>query len=146
MIREILQAKSDGKVIGLTASAWDLLHAGHCAMLSEAKTHCDVLVACIQTDPTIDRPDKNKPIQSVFERWVQVQAISEVDYVIPYATEAELIDILLTIHPDCRILGAEYRDTEFTGRDIEGITNIFNSRKHSFSSSSLRARVVEQSK
>ena len=143
MIEQILQLKSQGKVVGFSCSSFDLLHAGHCAMLSEAKTHCDVLVVGLHTNPTIDRPEKNKPVQTVFERWVQLQAIKEVDYIIPYETEQELKDLLLMLYPNKRILGDEYKGKEFTGHDIEGIENVFNSRRHSFSSSSLRKRVAQ---
>lgn len=146
MIQDIMLARKQGKVIGITFSCFDLLHAGHCAMLSEAKTHCDILVVGLQTDPTIDRPEKNSPVQSVFERWVQLQAIKEVDYIVPYATEQDLLDLLNTIQPDKRILGDEYKGKKFTGHQLPGITNIFNSRKHTFSSSSLRERVYNAQK
>lgn len=146
MIEDILQMKKDGCIIGITVSAFDLLHAGHCAMLSEAKSHCDVLVVGLHTNPKFDRAEKNKPVQTVFERWVQLQAIREVDYIIPYETEQELEDMLLMILPHKRILGEEYRDKLFTGHYIECIENIFNTRRHSFSSSSLRQRVIDAAK
>jgi glycerol-3-phosphate cytidylyltransferase len=123
-----------------------MLHAGHIAMLSEAKNHCDYLIAGLQTDPTIDRPDtKNKPIQSIVERQIQLAACRYVDEVVVYQTEQDLIDLLLILPLDVRILGVEYEHSEFTGkaecfmRDIE---LVFNGRDHSFSSSSLRKRVA----
>ena len=135
------------KKVGITFSTFDLLHAGHIAMLSEAKRHCDYLIAALQTDPTIDRPNtKNNPVQSIVERQIQLQAVRYVDEIVVYQTEKDLEDILLTLPLDVRILGVEYRDKEFTGRDIcvsRDIELIYNKRDHSFSSSSLRKRVVE---
>ena len=133
-------------IIGFTCSTFDLFHAGHLLMLEEAKKHCDYLIVGLQTDPTIDRPkEKNKPVQTVFERFVQVEACKYVDKVIPYATEKELIDILLSYPINVRILGQEYQDRDFTGR-IEcinrGIELYFNTREHSFSTTELRQRVV----
>ena len=133
-------------IVALTASTFDLLHAGHIAMLSEAKNHCDYLICGLQTDPTIDRPDtKNKPVQTIVERQIQLAACRYVDEVVIYQTEKDLEDILLTLPIDVRILGVEYANKEFTGKDIcqrRGIELIFNSRDHSFSSSSLRKRVA----
>ena len=147
MIQEIQEAKASSKIVGFTCSSFDLLHAGHCAMLSEAKTHCDYLVVGLQTNPTRDRRTKNNPVQTVFERWTQLQAIKCVDAIIPYETESELLDLLYTIMPDIRMLGSEYEGTEYTGHDIDGISVVYNDRLHSFSSSSLRKRVhfAEQS-
>ena len=123
-----------------------MLHAGHVAMLSEAKNHCDYLIAGLQTDPTIDRPDtKNHPIQSIVERQIQLSACRYVDEVVVYQTEQDLVDLLLILPLDVRILGVEYEDKEFTGKwegHDRGILHVFNSRDHSFSSSSLRKRVV----
>jgi len=146
MLKDIMKLKKDGKEIGMTFSCFDLLHAGHNAMLSEAKAECDILVVGLQTDPTIDRPEKNPPVQSVFERWMQLQAIRDVDFIVPYATEQELIDILLTIQPHYRIIGDEYKDKEFSGKDVEGIINVYNGRAHSFSTTSLRQRVALKEK
>ncbi len=135
------------KRVGITFSTFDLLHAGHIAMLAEAKKHCDYLIAALQTDPTIDRPNiKNKPIQSVVERQIQLQAVRYVDEIVVYETEKDLEDILLTLPVDVRILGVEYQDKEFTGKDIcekRGIELVYNGRDHSFSSSNLRKRVAE---
>ena len=132
--------------IGFTCSTFDLFHAGHLLMLEEAKNQCDYLIVGLQTDPTIDRPkEKNKPVQSVFERFVQLEACKYVDKVIPYATEKELVDILLSYPINVRILGEEYRDKEFTGKYeciSKEIDFYFNKREHSFSTSELRARVV----
>jgi glycerol-3-phosphate cytidylyltransferase len=128
--------------IGFTCSTFDLFHAGHIMMLKEAKKQCDYLIVGLQTDPTIDRSWKNKPIQSVFERFVQLQACRYVDEIIPYATEKELLDILLSYPIDVRIVGEEYRDKKFTGFDLP-MNIYFNSRQHSFSTTELRQRVVE---
>lgn len=128
--------------IGFTCSTFDLFHAGHLLMLEEAKKQCDYLIVGLQTDPTIDRPaEKNKPVQSVFERFIQVEACKYVDKVIPYATEKELVDILLSYPIDVRILGEEYMQKQFTGMDL-GIESHFNKRRHSFSTTELRQRVV----
>ena len=128
--------------IGFTCSTFDLFHAGHIIMLEEAKGQCDYLIVGLQTDPTIDRPSKNKPVQSVFERYTQVKACRYVDEIVVYATEEELRNILLAYPIDVRILGEEYRGKEFTGHDITGMEYYFNRRQHSFSSSGLRARVA----
>lgn len=147
IFNHIKKLKQEGKKIGITFSTFDLLHAGHIAMLSEAKNHCDYLIAGLQTDPTIDRPDtKNKPIQSIVERQIQLSACRYVDEVVVYQTEQDLIDLLLILPLDVRILGVEYQDKEFTGRwegEQRGIELVFNGRDHSFSSSSLRKRVSE---
>jgi len=127
---------------GFTCSTFDLFHAGHIMMLKEARQQCDHLIVGLQTDPTIDRPEKNKPVQSVFERFVQLQACKYVGEVVVYATEKELRDILLSYPIDVRILGAEYYDKKFTGEDIE-MEYHFNERRHSFSTTELRQRVVE---
>jgi glycerol-3-phosphate cytidylyltransferase len=123
-----------------------MLHAGHIAMLSEAKNHCDYLICGLQTDPTIDRPDtKNKPIQSIVERQIQLAACRYVDEVVTYQTEQDLIDLLLILPLDVRVLGEEYEHSEFTGKTecfMRDIDLVFNGRDHSFSSSSLRKRVA----
>lgn len=131
---------------GIVASCFDLLHAGHVMMLREAKTQCDYLIAALQTDPTLDRPEKNKPIQTIVERYVQLSAVNYVDEVICYATEKDLEDILQMFPIHVRILGEEYKDRDFTGREIcqeLGIKLYFNKRNHRFSSSDLRKRVVD---
>jgi glycerol-3-phosphate cytidylyltransferase len=131
-------------IVGFTASAFDLLHAGHVQMLREAREHCDYLICGLQMDPTIDRPDKNAPIQTVVERYTQLKAISYVDEIIPYLTESDLCDILSMYHIDIRILGVEYKEKDFSGKDIcrkRGIDLYFNKRDHRFSTSDLRKRV-----
>jgi len=147
IFNKIKQLKEEGKKIGITFSAWDLLHAGHIAMLAEAKNHCDYLIAGLQTDPTIDRPDtKNKPVQSIVERQIQLSSCRFVDEVVVYQTERDLVDLLLILPVDARILGVEYENKDFTGKKEcleKGIELVFNSRDHSFSSSSLRKRVTE---
>ena len=147
IFNKIKQLKDEGKKIGITFSTFDMLHAGHIAMLSEAKNHCDYLICGLQTDPTIDRPDtKNKPVQSIVERQIQLSACRFVDEIVVYQTEQDLRDLILILPIDVRILGVEYKDKEFTGRQEgsdRGILHIFNSRDHSFSSSSLRKRVAE---
>jgi glycerol-3-phosphate cytidylyltransferase len=146
IFNHIKQLKAEGKRIGITFSTFDMLHAGHIAMLSVAKNHCDYLIAGLQTDPTIDRPDtKNHPVQSVVERQIQLAACRYVDEIVVYQTEKDLEDILLTLPLDVRILGIEYEDKNFTGRSecaARGIEIVFNRRDHSFSSSSLRKRVI----
>jgi glycerol-3-phosphate cytidylyltransferase len=127
---------------GFTCSTFDLFHAGHIIMLKEAKEQCDYLIVGLQTDPTIDRPYKNKPVQSVFERFIQLNACVYVNEVIVYATEKELRDILLSFPIDVRILGDEYINQAFTGHDLD-IELYFNKRKHSFSTTELRQRVVD---
>jgi len=136
--------------IGFTASTFDLLHAGHITMLEEAKHHCDFLIVGLQNDPTIDRPDtKNPPVQSIVERQIQLSAVKYVDEIIVYNTEKDLEDLLLTLPIDIRILGVEYKDSHFTGREIceqRDIGLYFNKRDHSFSSTSLIKRVVQNQK
>ena len=133
--------------VGITFSTFDLLHAGHIAMLREAKGQCDYLIVGLQSDPTIDRPDtKNKPIQTMFERYLQLKAIEYVNEVIPYQTEQDVIDILQTLPIDVRILGKEYKEKDFTGKDVcnqRGIELYFNTRDHRFSTTDLRKRVTD---
>ena len=147
IFNHIKELKSQGKKVGITFSTFDMLHAGHIAMLSEAKNHCDYLIAGLQTDPTIDRPDtKNKPIQTIVERQIQLAACQYVDEVVVYSTEQDLRDLLLILPVDVRILGVEYQGTNFSGQaecEKRNIDIIFNGRDHSFSSSSLRKRVAE---
>ena len=133
--------------VGITFSTFDLLHAGHVAMLREAKSKCDYLIVGLQSDPTIDRPDtKNSPIQTMFERYLQLKAVEYVDEVVPYQTERDLEDILETLPINIPILGEEYRDKDFTGKDIcrkRGIELYFNKRDPRFSTSDLRKRVCD---
>ena len=147
IFNRVRELKDAGMKIGITFSTFDLLHAGHIAMLAEAKNHCDYLIAGLQTDPTIDRPDsKNPPVQSIVERQIQLSATRFVDEIVVYQTEKDLEDILLTLPIDVRILGVEYEDKDFTGRKIcieRGIELVFNKRDNSFSSSSLRKRVAQ---
>ena len=146
IFNKVQELKAQGLRIGFTASQFDMLHAGHIAMLSEAKNHCDYLIAGLQNNASWDRPEKNAPIQSIVERQIQLAATRYVDEIVVYNTEKDLEDILLTLPIDVRILGVEYQDKEFTGKDIcnkRNIKLIFNSRDHSFSSSSLRKRVAE---
>lgn len=131
-----------GKV-GFTCSSFDLFHAGHVLMLEEAKTVCDYLIVGLQTDPTVDRPSKNKPIQSVVERYLQLRACSHVDEIVPYTTENDLMEILTSLKIDVRIIGDEYLNKEFTGKSLP-IEMYYNSRKHKFSSSELRKRVAQE--
>ena len=147
IFNHVKKLKQEGKRIGITFSTFDLLHAGHIAMLSEAKNHCDYLICGLQTDPTIDRPEtKNKPIQSIVERQIQLAACRYVDEVVVYSTEQDLVDLLLILPVDVRILGVEYAEKEFTGKsecELRGIDIVYNGRDHSFSSSSLRKRVYD---
>jgi len=130
--------------IGFTCSTFDLLHAGHIQMLRDAKEQCEYLICGLQVDPSIDRPDKNSPVQTIVERYTQLNAVRYVDEIIPYQTENDLEDILNMLHIDVRILGEEYKNKTFTGRAIcakRGIELFFNKREHRFSSSDLRDRV-----
>ena len=132
--------------IGLTASTFDLLHAGHVAMLREAKSQCDYLIAALQVDPSLDRSEKNPPVQTIVERQAQLHAVKYVDEIIVYCTESDLLDIINMYPIDVRILGEEYRLKDFTGKDEcrnRGIQIYFNKRDHRFSSSDLRKRVCD---
>lgn len=132
--------------VGITFSAFDLLHAGHIKMLEDAKAQCDYLIVGLQTDPTLDRPEKNRPVQTIVERYIQLKALKVVNEIVPYATEQDLLDILQAFNIDVRIVGEEYRDRDFTGRtycEENHITLYYNRRDHRFSSSGLRKRVTE---
>lgn len=136
----------DCGIIGFTCSTFDLLHAGHVVMLEEAKRHCDYLIVGLQVDPTLDRAHKNKPIQSIVERQIQLSAIKYVDEIVIYNTEADLEDLLLTLPINVKVMGEEYKGKDFTGKQIckdRGIKMIYNGRDHSFSSTSLRKRVFQ---
>ena len=133
--------------VGITASPFDLLHAGHVAMLREAKTACDYLICALQNDPSTDRPEKNPPIQNIVERQAQLAAVKYVDEILVYNTEKELLDILGMYQIDVKIMGEEYRDKEFTGKDLcrqRDIEFYFNKRDHRFSSTDLRERVCRK--
>ena len=132
------------KKVGFTCSCFDLFHAGHIMMLKEAKSVCDYLIVGLQTDPTIDRSEKNKPIQSVFERFVQLQSCKYVDEVVVYETEKDLLDILQSYPITVRVLGREYEDKEFTGKNLDYIEIYYNDRKHSFSPTEFRGRVINR--
>ena len=133
--------------VGFTCSAFDLLHAGHVQMLREAKDQCDYLICGLQIDPSIDRAEKNAPVQTIVERYTQLKGVRYVDEIIPYRTEEDLEDILSMYDIDIRILGEEYKDKTFTGRAIcakRGIELYFNKREHRFSTSDLRRRICEE--
>lgn len=133
--------------VGITASTFDLLHAGHISMLREAKTACDYLICALQNDPSKDRPNKNPPIQNIVERQAQLAAVKYVDEILVYNTEKELLDILGMYQIDVKIMGEEYRDKEFTGKDLcrqRDIEFYFNKRDHRFSSTDLRERVCRK--
>tara|TARA_X000001036_G_C20670764_1_gene802382 strand:- start:1268 stop:1699 length:432 start_codon:yes stop_codon:yes gene_type:complete len=133
------------KYIGFTCSTFDLLHAGHIAMLREARSVCDYLICGLQLDPSIDRKEKNSPVQTIVERQAQLAAIAYVDEVLIYNTESDLLDIINMYPIDIRILGEEYKDKDFTGKDEckkRGIQLHFNKRDHRFSTSDLRMRVM----
>ena len=136
-------------IVGITFSSFDFFHSGHVAMLKEAKSNCDHLMVGVQTDPTVDRPEKTKPIQSVFERYVQLEGCKYIDQIVPYATEKEIEDILLTYKIDKRFIGEEYKTKEFTGKQLcvdNDIELYYNKRQHSFSTTNLRTRIVEANK
>jgi len=130
------------QIIGFTCSTFDLLHTGHILMLEEAKAQCDYLVCGLQIDPTVDRPEKNKPIQSLYERFIQLNAVKYVDAIIPYTTEEELLTILQTEGIDIRILGDEYATKSFTGCNLD-MDYYFNKRTHNYSTTELRKRVAD---
>lgn len=135
--------------VGFTCSTFDLLHAGHIQMLRDAKDQCDYLICALQVDPSVDRKTKSRPVQTIVERYTQLKGVRYVDEIIPYGTEEDLEDILQMYNIDVRILGEEYRDKEFTGRDICRARDIqihFNKRQHRFSSSDLRQRVSKHDK
>ena len=145
-LERIRLAKASGKRVGITFSQWDLLHAGHIAMLSEAKQSCDYLIAGLQNNAKWDRDEKNEPIQSIVERQISLSAVRHVDEIVIYNTEKDLEDLLLILPIDVRILGVEYQTKDFTGKEIctkRGIEIVFNGRDHAFSSSSLRKRIVD---
>jgi len=129
--------------MGITCSCFDLLHAGHVLMLEEAKNNCDYLIVALQTDPTIDRPEKNKPVQDVYERWAQLKACKYVDEIIPYSTEEDLLNLLVSQKIDIRFVGVEYEDVYFTGKYMPGIEIYYNRREHNYSSSGLRERIMK---
>jgi len=140
MFETIEKLKKEGKRVGFTCSTFDLLHTGHIEMLGEAKAHCDYLVVGLLTDPTISRPDtKSKPIQTIYERFVQLQAVKYVDMIIPFDTEENICDIINMIQPDIRFVGEEYKDTKHTGWNLCPI--MYNKRKHNYSSTELRNRI-----
>ena len=135
-----------GRPVGFTCSTFDLLHAGHILMLAEAKQYCDYLIVGLQVDPTVDRDTKNKPVQSIVERYVQLAAVKFVDEIVVYSTQKDLEDLLMFLPITHRIIGEEYRDKQFTGKNIcedRNINIIYNSRKHRFSSSELRQRTYQ---
>jgi glycerol-3-phosphate cytidylyltransferase len=143
----VLPDEMVGRPIAFTCSTFDLLHAGHILMLAECKQICDYLIVGLQTDPTIDRPEvKNRPVQSIVERYVQLSAVKFVDEIIVYDTEKDLEDLLMFLPITMRICGEEYKERHLTGRDIcdtRGIRTHYNSRTHRFSSSELRQRTYQ---
>ena len=143
IFNKIKQLKSEGKKVGITFSTFDMLHAGHIAMLSEAKNHCDYLIAGLQTDPTIDRPEKNKPIQSFEERRIQIESCRWIAYYFEYSTEKTLYDSISELKPDIRFLGDDYINKKFTGDDL-GIDIFYHKRsEHEYSTTNLRKLIYE---
>ena len=128
--------------IGFTCGAFDLLHAGHIVMLEETKQFCNYLIVGLQTDPSIERPSKNKPIQSIYERYIQLSAVKFVDKIIPYDTENSLVDLLQSQNINIRFVGEDYKNKAFTGDDLN-IKIQYTNRQHSFSTTSLRQRTIE---
>ena len=133
------------KIVGITFGSFDLCHYGHALMFEECKEYCDYLIVGVQSDPSIDRPEKNPPIQSHKERLGIVNSIKFVDEVKPYDTESDVITMLKEVNPDVRILGADHQGIEFTGHDLD-IKCVFNSRDHGYSTNELRKRVFESEK
>lgn len=134
--------KRKKKVVGFTCGAFDLLHAGHALMLEECKEHCDYLIVGVQDDPSFDRPEKNRPVMTYDERIIMVEAMKAVDDVVTYSTEADLVELLKSINPDVRIIGADWKGKKYTGHDLP-IKVVFNTRDHGYSTSSLRKRVYD---
>ena len=128
-------------VRGFTCGAFDLLHPGHLFLFEKAKEECDWLIIGLHTDPSIDRPSKNKPCESVFERWYRLSAVKYVDEIIPYDTEADLYNLLVLQQPDLRFLGGEYAGRGYTGNDLD-IEVSFIARHHDYSSSALRKKII----
>ena len=127
--------------VGFTCGSFDLLHAGHALMLEVAKSHCDRLVVGLQSDPTLDRPEKNRPILSIDERLIMLKSVKWVDEIRMYESESDLISLLKSLKPDVRIVGSDWKGKQFTGYDLP-IRVVFNTRDHSYSTSSLRDRVL----
>lgn len=130
--------------VGNTFSTFDLFHAGHVKMIEEAKLQCDYLIVGLQLDPSIERKEKNKPVQSIIERYIQLKGSKHIDEIIPYVTEEDLMDILTSFKIDVRVIGEEYKEKSFTGKDYceeKGIKLYYNKREHRFSSSALRNQV-----
>ena len=132
------------EVVGITAGAFDLFHAGHVLMLKDASNQCDHLIVALQTDPSIDRKEKNKPVQSMYERFVQVDACKYVDEIIPYETEDDLYALIMNNNIDLRIIGNEYRNEDFTAREV-GLEIYYNARNHQWSTTELRERIANES-
>ena len=137
-----ISLKFANKSIGFTCSCFDLLHAGHIIMLKDAKKQCDYLVVGLQSDPTLDRPEKNKPIQSLEERFIQLSAVRYVDDIFTYNTEKDLYKKLLEIEPNIRILGRDYISKSFTGDDLD-IPIYYHKRNHNYSSTNLREKILK---
>ena len=132
---------NSNKTVGFTCGAFDVLHAGHAMMLKEAKQSCDYLIVGVQGDPSVDRPTKNKPVQTYEERQIMVSSIKWVDEIVLYDTEAELYALLKKISPDIRIIGVDWKGKAYTGYDLPTKV-VFNSRNHGYSSSELRQRIM----
>jgi len=132
------------EVVGITAGAFDLFHAGHMLMLKDASNQCDHLIVALQTDPSIDRKEKNKPVQSMYERFVQLDACKYVDEIIPYETEDDLYALIMNNNIDLRIIGNEYRNEDFTAREV-GLEIYYNARNHQWSTTELRERILNES-
>ena len=133
---------SNKKIIGFTCSCFDLLHAGHILMLKDAKKQCNHLIVGLQIDPTLDRPEKNKPLQTLEERKIQLEAVKYIDQIITYETEKDLYELLQKVKPDIRILGSDYRNQRFTGDNLN-IKIFYHTRNHDFSSSNLRKKIIQ---
>lgn len=149
MRSDIEYLEADDRV-GVTFGAFDLLHAGHVKMLQDARRECEFLIVGLQVDPSFDRPaTKNRPVQTLVERWIQLAGQGTVDMIVPYQTEAEVIEILKAFRVDVRIIGEDYLDRPFTGKDVcekLGIKVIYNRRRHDYSTTNLRNRVAEAQK
>ena len=142
---KMLREKYQGMTIGFTCSCFDILHCGHCIMLEDARNQCDVLIIGLQTDPTIDRADKNKPIQEYEERLIMARSIRYIDEIITYSTEKELYEMLQMLNPDVRIIGTDWKEKKYTGYDLP-IKMYWHDRNHNWSTSNLRKRIYMSEK
>ncbi len=141
---EKFRLENSNKKIGCTFSCWDLLHAGHNIFLEDCKNNCEVLCVGLQTDPTIDRPEKNKPIQSLEEREIQVKSCRYVDYYFIYSTEETLYNSVVNLKPNIRFLGNDYVGKKYTGDDLNVPIHYHPRSDHNYSTTNLRKNIYNR--